>query len=215
MRSESFKDCRGSGFRCSLSLLTTGPVFFTRCVNTLVLSFSLAASIHWFCLFHSPRQYTGSVFFTRRVNTLVLSFSLAASIHLSTQSYCESTNSTTATMLRLLLLYQFWLAEICICHKPRPTRDETSDLQIALPNTLMLPFFFSILPAFHPQSTFALVLNFGVGHFITSYLSLFSYWCCYERNSIHTISLSHFISLVRPAHSLFFFIQPETVARIT
>ena len=46
-------------------------------------------------------------------------------------------------MLRLLLLYQFWLAEICICHEPHPTRDETHDLQIALSTTLMLPFFYT------------------------------------------------------------------------
>ena len=45
-------------------------------------------------------------------------------------------------MLILLLLYQFWLAEICICHKPHPTRDETRDVQIALPRMLTLPFFF-------------------------------------------------------------------------
>ena len=56
----------------------------------------------------------------------VLSFSLATSIHWFTQSYCEATNATT--MLRLLLLYQFWLAEICICHKSHLTRDKTCDL---------------------------------------------------------------------------------------
>ena len=35
----------------------------------------------------------------------------------------------------MLLLYRFWLIEICICCKPCPTRDETRDLQIALPTT--------------------------------------------------------------------------------
>ena len=35
----------------------------------LVRSFSLAASIQRFCLFHSPRQYIGSVFFTCCINT--------------------------------------------------------------------------------------------------------------------------------------------------
>ena len=43
----------------------------------------------------------------------------------------------------MLLLYPFWLTEICICHKPHPTRDEMRDLQIALPMTLMLPFFYT------------------------------------------------------------------------
>ena len=51
-------------------------------------------------------------------------------------------------MLRLLLLHQFWLAEICICHKPRLTRDDMCDLQIALLRSLTLPFF-SIFPALY------------------------------------------------------------------
>ena len=42
-----------------------------------------------------------------------------------------------------LLLYWFWLTEIFICRKSRPTRDETHDLQIALPTMLMLPFFYT------------------------------------------------------------------------
>ena len=75
-------------------------------------------------------------------------------------------------MLTLLLLYQFWLAEICISHKLRPTRDETLDLQIALPMTLMLLCFFSILQALHTQDTFTLVLNFEVGHVICHFLLL-------------------------------------------
>ena len=69
---------------------------------------------------------------------------------------------------------------------------------------LMLPFF-SILPALHKQDTFVLALNFEVGHFTPHVLLLsFFLWCCYERNSFHTASLSHFISLVCPAHYLFF-----------
>ena len=59
----------------------------------------------------------------------VLSFSLATSIHWFAQSYCEATNAMT-TMLILLLLYQFWRTEICICHKSHPSRDEMRDLQI-------------------------------------------------------------------------------------
>ena len=101
----------------------------------------------------------------------VLSFSLAASIHWFTQSYCAATNARTTTMLRLLLLYQFWLAEICICHKPRPTRDKMCDPQIAPPRALMLPFF-SILLALYTQDTFVLVLNFEVGHFACHFLLL-------------------------------------------
>ena len=102
----------------------------------------------------------------------VLSFSLATSIHRFAQSYCEATNATTTTILRLLLLYQFWLAEISICHKPCPTRDEIRDLQSALPRTLML-LFFSILLALHIQDTFALILNFDIGHFARHFLFAF------------------------------------------
>ena len=105
-------------------------------------------------------------------------------------------------MLRLFLLYQFWLGKICICHKPSPTRDETHDQQIALPKMLML-LFFSILPVLHTPKTLALVLNLEVGHFARHFL-LLSFWCCYERNSIHIVSLSHFISLVCSAHHQFF-----------
>ena len=137
---------------------------------------------------------------------LVLSFSLAASIHWLVQSYSEATNATT-TMLILLLLYQFWLAEIYICHKPRPTRDETRDLQIALPRTLMFPFFFLFFLYFRysthkTRSFWTLRLAISL---VTSCFFLSSFWCCYERNSFLTASLSHFISLVCPAHHLFFF----------
>ena len=97
---------------------------------------------------HLPRQYTGSL-----------------------SPILKQQNATTTTMLRVLLLYQFWLAEIWICHKPCPTRDETRDPQIALLRTLMLPFF-SILPALHTQDTFMLVLNFEVGHFTHHFLLL-------------------------------------------
>ena len=44
--------------------------------------------------------------------------------------------------------------------------------------------------------------------FRSSLLAFFflpSFWCWYERNSIHTASLSYFISLFRPAHHLFFY----------
>ena len=99
----------------------------------------------------------------------VLSFSLAASMHWFIQTYCETTNATI--MLRLLFLYQFWLAKIFICHKPCPTRDKTSDLQIA-PLECSCFCFFSILLALHMQVTFSLVLNFEVGHFTCHFLLL-------------------------------------------
>ena len=69
---------------------------------------------HSFFLSYLPRQYTG--------------------LHNPTVK-----QQMSYKMQRLLLLYQFWLTEICICRKPRPTRDETQDLQ----RTLMLPFFYT------------------------------------------------------------------------
>ena len=137
----------------------------------------------------------------------VLSFSLAASIHRFTPSNCEATNATTTTMLRLLLLYQFWLAEIYICHKFCPTRDEMRCMTYKLHSQGRSCFrFFSILLALHMQDTFALILNFEVSHFACHFLLLSSFlpsfWCCYERNSIHTALWSHFISLVCLAHHL-------------
>ena len=68
------------------------------------------------------------VFLTCHINTLA-------------RSVLQWSNNTT--MLRLFLLYQFCLAEICICHKPCLTRDELCDQQIAPPRTLMLSFLFN------------------------------------------------------------------------
>ena len=58
----------------------------------------------------------------------------------------------------MLLLYRFWLTEICICHKPRPTRDETRGLKIAPSTTLIIPFFNSsgTLHARHIRAIFEL-----------------------------------------------------------
>ena len=79
---------------------------------------------------------------------------------------------------------------------PRPTNCTPKDAQTSV---------FSTLPVLHTQDTFAPVLNFEVGHFVRHFLVLSFFWCCYERNSIHTASLSHFISLVPSAHHLFFY----------
>ena len=143
---------------------------------------------------------------------LVVSFSIVALIHWFAQSYCEATNATK-TMLRLFLLYQFWLAEICICHKPCPTRDETHDLQIALSRMLML-LFFSILPAFHMQDTFTLVWNFEVGHFACHFLFLPSFLLVllWKEFNPHSFVVAFHFSC--PVHHLFF-IQLGMVAGIT
>ena len=71
----------------------------------------------------------------------------------------------------------------------------------------------------HPQerSCFVFFYTFGTPHtrhihgchfFLFSFF-LLSFWCCYERNSFHTALLSHFISLVHPAHHLFFLSSRE------
>ena len=93
-------------------------------------------------------------------------------------------------MPRLLHLYQSWLAEICICHKPCPNRDKMHELQIALPRTLMLPLF-SILPVLHMQDTLALVSNFEVDHFtLASFFLLVLQWK--EFNSHGFVLTFHF-----------------------
>ena len=141
----------------------------------------------------------------------VLSFSLAMSIHWFAQTYCETTNATTTTMLRLLLLYQFWLAENCICHKPHPIPPETRGMTYKLHHKgAHASIFFSILLALHTQDTFALILNFEVGHSLVTFcFFLPSFWCYYEKNSFHTALLSHFISLVHLAHHLFFYLAGD------
>ena len=63
----------------------------------------------------------------------------------------------------MLLLYWFWLTEICMCHKPRPTRDKMCDLQIALQWRSYCRF--SIVPVLYTQDTFTPFFNFEVGHF--------------------------------------------------
>ena len=163
------------------------------------------------CLFHLPHQYTVSVFFTwLRWYTRPLSPTV--------KQQCNNQNNNNAEITPFIPVLAGWN----LCDKPHSTRDETRDLQIAPPRMLMLPFF-SILLAVHTQDTFLLVFNFEVGHFARHFLLLSflflpsflpSFWCCYERNSFHTALLSDFISLVHPAHHLFF-IQPGMVARFT
>ena len=99
----------------------------------------------------------------------------------------------------ILLLYWFWLTEICICCKPYPTRDKTHDLQIALPTTLMLLFFYASGTQ-HARHNCTIFELWGQPFCLSLLVSFF--WCCYERNSIHSASLSHFISL--GSHHLFF-----------
>ena len=91
----------------------------------------------------------------------------------------------------MLLLYQFWQTEICICCKPRPTR-EKCDLQIALTTTLTLPFFHTsdALPARHIHAIFELSGRPSCSSLLVSiFLSL---WLWKEFNSHSFVVTFHF-----------------------
>ena len=148
----------------------------------------LLTTCHRSCLFifshsysHLPRQYTG--------------------LH-------NSAVKQQMPLPTMLFLYRFWLTEICICCKPCPTRDELHDLQIALLTMLTLPFFYTS-GSLHTRHIHTIFKLWGRS-FCSSLLVCF-FLCCYERNSIHTASLSHFIFLVHLVHHLFF-IQLWTIA---
>ena len=142
---------------------------------------------------------------------LSLSVSFSHSCHINTLVCTILLPGNQMSLPTMLLLYWFWLTEICVCCKPHPTRDETHNLQIALLMMLTIPFFytFGTLHAKHICAIFELC-----GRPFCSSLLVSFFRCCYERNSIHTASLSHFISLVHSVHHLFF-IQPWTIAEFT
>ena len=137
---------------------------------------------------------SGLVFLNCRVNTLVCSVLLWS-------NKCNNPNNAENTPLIPVLAGRNLHISQNPSHKwrdPWPTN--------CTPRTPMLRgFFFSILPELHMQVTFALVLSFEVGHFARHFLFFSSFWFCYERNSSHAVSMSHFISLVRLAHHLFFY----------
>ena len=101
-----------------------------------------------------------SLSLTCRVNTLVCTILLWS-------------NKCHTTMLRLHLLYRFWLTKICIYGKLRPAKDKTRDQQTAPLTTLMLLFFYTsgTLHARHIRASFelwgglfcsSLLVSFGV-----------------------------------------------------
>ena len=100
----------------------------------------------------------------------------------------------------MLFLYRFWLTEIYICHKPCPAKDKMHDLQITLPMTLSFFFTSGTLHTRYIRTIFRVW-----GRPFCSLLFVSFFRCCYERNSSHTASLSHFISLIHSAHHLFFY----------
>ena len=102
---------------------------------------------HWNLLTARHRSYF-SVSFSRSYSHLLRQYT---GLH-------NSAAKQQLPLLTMLLLYQFWLTEICICCKPSPTRDEMPHQQIALPMTLTLPFFytFGTLHARHIHTIFEL-----------------------------------------------------------
>ena len=146
---------------------------------------------------------TSPIVLTCRINTLVRSVLL------------WSNNRTTTTMLRLLLSYQFWVAETCICHRPSPARKKTHDLQIASQGRLWFCFLYS---RHSTRKTRSHVLNFEVSHFVHHFLLLPSFLpFSVAMKGIHSTQLCchiSFLSLVWLT-TCFFFIWPGTVARFT
>ena len=102
----------------------------------------------------------------------------------------------------MLFLNRFWLTEIYICCKLCLTRDKTHDQQSALPTMLTLQFFCTsgTLHIRHIHTIFELL---GRPFCLSLLVSFFR--CCYERNSIHTALLSHFLFLIHSVHHLFFY----------
>ena len=105
-------------------------------------------------------------------------------------------------MLRLLFLNQFWIAEIChMSQTPSHRRRDAWPTNFTPKDAHASVFFYTFNTPYarHIRARFKLCGR----PFHLSLLASF-FWCCYERNSIHTASLSHFLSLVHLAHHLFF-----------
>ena len=138
---------------------------------------------------------TGQAFLTCRINTLVQSILLWS-------NKCNN-NAEIIPFIPVLASRNLHMSQTPSHQRldAWPTNCTPKDAQASF----FLYFWYST-----HQDTFMLVLNFEVGHF-ARHLLLSSFWCCYERYSFHTASLSNFISLVHPAHHLFF-IQPGMVA---
>ena len=78
--------------------------------------------------------------------------------------FCSKVNQQNCPSTQCFFYTGSWLTEICIW-------DETWGLQIALPTTLTLLFFFVLL-VLYTQDTFTPFLNFKVGHFARHFLFL-------------------------------------------
>ena len=99
----------------------------------------------------------------------------------------------------MFLLYRFWLTEICICRKPRPTRDEIYKLHSQRRSYFRFFLYFRYSTHethschFSTLSSAILLVTFCL--FLSFFVAM---------KGIHTTSLSHFISLIHSVHHLFF-----------
>ena len=98
-----------------------------------------------------------------------------------------------------------WLTEICMSQTPSHQRWDTLPINCTPKDahaSVFFPYFWHSTCKTHLCSFWTLrwAILVVTCFFFSPFLP--SFWCCYERNSIHTASLSHFISLVRPTHHL-------------
>ena len=177
-------------------IFVTPLKFFNCSLSVLSLSFSLTWNLftacHQSCLCLSvclsvlPRQYTG--------------------LHNSAvKQQMPHSNVEITSFIPVLADWNLHMLQT-LSRQKRPTN--------CTPNDSWLHFFF-FLNTFGTLAQMCLAYSFELwGRPFCSSLLVSFFWCCYERNSIHTASLSHFIFLIHSAHQLFF-IQPWTVAGFT
>ena len=136
---------------------------------------------------------------------LFLSLSLVTSIHWF-ERFCSEV--TKCLSPQCFSYTGSWLTEICKCCKPHPTRDETRDLQIA-PQRRSCFRSFCTSGTQHTRYIRAIFEDQRRPFCSSLFVSFFR--CSYERNSIHTASLSHFTRFT----TCFIFIQSCTNAEFT
>ena len=126
-----------------------------------------------------------------------LSLTLTLLCHINTLVCTILLPGNQMSLPTMLLLYQFWLTEICICCKPRPTNCTPNDPHASVFYTS------STLHTRHIRTIFEL---WGRTFCLSLLVSFFR--CFYERNSIHTRIVFIFIAISTmfwPIRSLAFF----------
>ena len=171
------------------SLLNTQCNLLTACHQSCLFDsyYHLLTAWYWSCLSvsfsHLPCQYTG------------LHNSAVKQQRCPSPQYFFHAGSS-------------WLK---FAYVANPVPSEMRCVTYKLPTQRCSCFRFSILPVLYMQDKFAPFSNFEVGHFAYHLFFVCLFLCGYERNSIHTALLSHFIFLF---HYLFF-IQLWMIAEYT